>query len=132
LEEGEIGGPGRRDDACADRVAAEELDRDLVHGVHDVGRRHDLPVGRDEDPGADLAEDRDAPAAGPDIASLRPDDDDARADLAKEFPDVLGLGRDGADDGRHSEQHDQGDACEGLHDPYSLAGVPVRRTVDLR
>src|SRR5439155_586863 len=62
----------RFDHPRADGLATEELDRELVHRVRDVGGGHHLAVGRDQDAGAGLVERRDAPGGGNTAALMSP------------------------------------------------------------
>ena len=83
----------------ADPVTAEKLDCDLVHRVHDVGRRHDVAVGGHEDAGAGLGESSDPPCR--DVTTLGPDDDDRGVDPGEQLADFL------RERGRHGPEEDQ-------------------------
>ena len=56
LEKGEVGPRLGRDDARRRRLTAQEVHRDLVGDLHDVGRRQHLAVARDQHARADLIE----------------------------------------------------------------------------
>ncbi len=125
LDQRQIGGRLRADDLRGDLLAAEELDDDLFHRVHDVGRGHDLAIGRDEHSGSGLDEPRHAGRL--DVTALGADHHDGRVGLPEEVAHVLPTGPAGNGEQRRAdEQGGNGRAHDPRASPVFVPGCDHR------
>ena len=98
------------DDVRRHRGPAHELDRDLVHRLHDVGGRHHVAVHGDDDARADLGDGREPAAVDAHIPSPAADDDDTGAHVGEDAAHVLtACGCGGHDDerGEHGKERSE-------------------------
>jgi hypothetical protein len=93
LQERQVGRGLGGHDSRRDRLTPEELHRDLVHAVHDVGRRHHLAVRRDQHARPGLGEARLAPRLH--VPPAGPDHDHRRHHFLEHLAHGLGAGRSG-------------------------------------